>query len=582
MLSSSPKPQLNRIFRLVKSDRLLLFGGLSAMIVGSSATLAIPLGLGHLVDLSLSNSGATEYSGPLVLGIGGLTFTSATATLLRSLCFSLASARLVKRLRVSIFDRLLRQPAEFFDRRQTGELLSRLGTDVEVLCRSLSGPVLSQGLRAFIQGTGCIVVMSNLSPQLMGVTCTVVPLIAIMSWLYGRFIRTLQTRIQKAVSQANQTAEETFTNLKTVKAFANENLELDTFRRRTNDIFDKMKTSAYYGAAYFGSTQLVGNGSLLAILVYGTNLTSSGAVSLGQLTSFVLYTMYLGMSVVSLSSAYSEINKGLGASTAILNLLELKPPPSPKIPPGLSCLTGGIVFKNVTFCYPTRPSYTVFDNLNLSINEGQVLGICGGSGCGKSTLTHLLLQFYRSYSGIITIGGVDVGSVNRQWLRKQISIVSQEPVLFSGTVVDNIRYARPTATIDEVVLAAREANADAFITSLPGGYNADIGERGKTLSGGQKQRIAIARAILKDSRILVLDEATSSLDSESETLVQDALQTLMKGRTTIVIAHRLSTLRQADQIAVMESGRIVEKGNYEELMKRPGGSFYSLMAYQNV
>jgi ATP-binding cassette subfamily B (MDR/TAP) protein 10 len=510
----------------------------------------------------------------LGLGMGGLFTLGGIAVGLRSYFFTVAGARIVAKARKQLFHSIIDQKIEFFDKSRTGDLLNRLANDVEVMAKALSGPNLSSGLRAIIQGVGCFALMTALSPPLMGVVIAVVPLIGGLGWVYGKFIKTMQEKIQAAQGIASQVAEESISSVRTVKAFAAESSENARYAKQVDQVLKRMEETALAGSLYFGLTQAVGYSSLLAVFIYGTHLHNTGQITVGDLTSFVLYTIYLGMSLVGGSNFYGEIMKGLGSGVRVFSIIDMERQATSGIKPEIH---GDISIKNVCFAYPDRPEHEIFNNLSLKIASGQVVAIVGQSGSGKSSVANLLLRFFDPLSGSIEIDGVNINDMDLTWLRQNIGIVSQEPVLFSGTILENIKYGKHDASMEEVIEAAKEANAHDFISQFPDMYDTAVGERGSSLSGGQKQRIAIARALLKNPRILILDEATSALDNESERLVQEALDKLMKNRTTIVIAHRLSTIQGADIIAVLKDRHVVELGSHEELLSNPNGHFRHLV-----
>jgi ABC-type multidrug transport system fused ATPase/permease subunit len=473
----------------------------------------------------------------------------------------------------------MHQNVLFFNQNKTGDLINRLSNDVEVMAKALSGPNLSSGLRSIVQGIGCFALMAKISPELMGLVSAAVPIVGGLGWVYGKFIKKLQEQIQAAQGGATTVAEEIIANIRTVKAFAAEENEMKRYSRSVEEVLRQMQRTALAGSSYHGVTQVVGYSCLLTVFVYGTQLNLSGHMSVGDLTSFVLYTIYLGMSLVGGSNFYGEIMKGLGSGMRVLSVIDLdRSPQTGKI---LDDLKGQISFRNVDFAYPDRSEHKVFSGLDFDISAGEIIALVGQSGSGKSTVSNLLLKFFNVDSGYITIDGVNVNELNSKWLRERIGIVSQEPVLFSGSILDNIRYGKPDATEDDIIEAARKSNSYDFIMNFPDKFNTNVGERGVSLSGGQKQRIAIARAILKNPSILILDEATSALDAESERLVQDALDRLMKDRTTLIIAHRLSTIQSANRIIVLKDKKVGEQGSAEELLSRSEGGLFHQILQQN-
>ncbi|KAI9263107.1 P-loop containing nucleoside triphosphate hydrolase protein [Phascolomyces articulosus] len=410
----------------------------------------------------------------------------------------------------------------------------------------------------------------------------VVPPVSIFGILYGRYVKTLSRKTQTALSEITKLGEERISSVRTVQAFAKENVEGKRYWEKVMGVYDLARKEAIASAVFFGGAGLSGNLAILAVLWYGGHMVMNDAITIGQLASFMLYTAYVGTSLGGLTSFYSEIMKGAGAAERLFELQNKQTAiqlDSGKI---LDNLQGKIRFENVFFTYPTRPHSPIFKDLSLDIQPGTVIAIVGSSGSGKSTIGSLLLRYYDTDKGSIYIDDENLKDINLHWWRENVGVVSQEPVLFAGTIHDNIAYAKENATIDEIKEAATKANCASFIESFHDGYNTVVGERGVSLSGGQKQRIAIARALLKNPSILVLDEATSALDSESEVLVQDALNHLMQGRTVVTIAHRLSTIRSADLVMCLDDGGVAEMGTYYELLNKKDGVFRKLVELQSL
>ena len=406
--------------------------------------------------------------------------------------------------------------------------------------------------------------------QLSLVMLAVVPLVAVGAAVFARTVRRLSKDTQDALAGASAVAEESIGNVRTVRAFAQEEGEVERYAARVDEAFDLGRRLALAYGAFQGAMGFAAYAAIAGGLWYGGTMVIDGAMSLGDLTSFMLYTLFLAFALGGLSSLYGDFNKALGASTRVFELIDRVPLGVNHSGARLAAMEGRMALEGVHFAYPTRPEVEVLGGVDLALEPGRVLALVGPSGGGKSTVAGLLLRLYDPQAGRVTLDGRDIRDLDTHWLRGQIGIVSQEPILFATTIADNIRYGRPSATDDEVRAAARAANAHAFIEGFPEGYETVVGERGVRLSGGQKQRVAIARAILKDPRVLVLDEATSALDAESEHLVQEALDRLMRGRTTLVIAHRLSTVKDANRVVVIDKGRVVESGTHDELVGRDG------------
>ncbi|VDD95344.1 unnamed protein product [Enterobius vermicularis] len=473
---------------------------------------------------------------------------------------SFMGERVAADLRILLFQRLLVQDIGFFDEQRTGELNACLGADVQEF-KSCLKIVISQGLRTLTQVGGSMVSMYLTSSKMALLTLALLSGFVLCGSIFGAFLRQISYAAQRQGGVASAVAEEAFDNIRTVRAFAMEDEELRLF---TNETTKARKLNEFLGigiGVFQGATNLFLNGAVLAVLYGGAHLISSSELDPGGLMSFLASAQMIQRSLGQLSIVFGHAIKGWSAAARVFEFIEYPGPENlthgTTFP--LSSLTGAIRFENVTFAYPTRPNQNALENLTLEVAPGKVLGICGPSGQGKSTFASLLVRFYEPSKGRILLDGIELKALNPSWLRRcVIGFISQDPVLFATTIKENIRYGKPEASDLEIIEAAKLANAHEFISDFRDGYDTLVGERGVTLSGGQKQRIAIARALLKNAPILILDEATSSLDYESERLVQEALQNVMRDRTVILIAHRLSTIRNADYIAVMKYGQVAE------------------------
>lgn len=593
---SSQSGGWREVWRLIKVARpeLGTLGWAFLFLLFSSAvSMSIPFSIGRVLDVATGNKkggddggdGAADtlfgFSLPtFYTALGGIFVLGASANFGRILLLRIVGERIVARLRSRLYKRTFTQNAEFFDANRVGDLISRLGSDTIIVAKSITQN-MSDGLRSGISGMAGFGAMLYVSPKLTAILLLFFPPIAIGAALYGRFIRNLSRKIQSNLGTLTKIAEERLGNVRTSQAFAGEVQEVARYNRQVKRIFTLGRREATVAATFFGASGMMGNLTILALLYVGGGMVKSGAISIGELSSFMLYTAYAGSSMFGLSGFYSELMKGVGAASRLFELQDREPTIHPTVGQPIKSLRGPIEFKNVSFSYPTRPAVTIFKDLNFRIEAGMNVAIVAPSGGGKSTIASLLLRFYTPNSGTVTIDGKDITTLNAKQLRRKIGFVGQEPVLFSGTIAENIAYGRPHATRQEIVAAARQANCG-FIGDFPDGLETPVGARGTQLSGGQKQRIAIARALLKNPDILILDEATSALDAESETLVNQALARLLAGNnTTISIAHRLSTIKRSDRIIVISGeGTIAEEGTYKELSNNPDGAFSKLMEWQ--
>ncbi|MEX1308963.1 MAG: ATP-binding cassette domain-containing protein, partial [Candidatus Sulfomarinibacteraceae bacterium] len=397
-----------------------------------------------------------------------------------------------------------------------------------------------------------------------------VPPVAVGAVVVGRRMSKIAREAQDALARANEAAEEVIAGIRTVRSFSREEAENDRYSERVWDSFRVSRRRIRLMAVFVGTMTMAAFGSVAAVLWFGGRMVMTGEITVGELTSFILYTLIVAMALSALADLWSDFARARGASERIFELLDREPVVDAGSGETVESVIGSITFEGVSFAYPVRPESPVLDAIDLALEPGTVTALVGPSGAGKSTVAALMLRLYDPVEGVVRLDGADLKRLDARWLRTRIGTVAQEPVLFSTSIAANIRYGRPEATDEEVEAAARAAHAHEFILGLPDGYATEVGERGVRLSGGQKQRVAIARALLKDPPILILDEATSSLDAESESLVQDALERLMTDRTSLVIAHRLSTVRNADRVVVLEDGRVVESGTHDRLMDADG------------
>lgn len=566
-----------RILKFLKPYRWYFILGTVFLLITSGISVAFPLLLGDLFKQP-TLEGINEKA----LFLFGIFFINAVASFMRVNLFAYGTQNGLALLRQTVYTNLIRLPMSFFSERRVGELNSRISADVALLETTFS-TTIAEFLRQIIVIIGGLTYLAITSPQLTVVMLASVPVIAIGAVIFGRFIKKLSKKTQDHVAESNTVVEETLQAISTVKAFANEFFEIARYRKITQEVASVAIKAARYRGVFIAYIIFALFGSIVAVIWRGAVLVQQGELAVGDLFSIILLTVMVGASFGGIADQYAQLVKAVGATEHLLDILDDEAEAtSTEAPSGYeTTVKGNVAFENVSFSYPSRPDITVLDNVSFSAGSGQQIALVGPSGSGKSTTISLLLRFFDPASGSITIDGKPIDALQLSDLRGQLAVVPQDVLLFGGTIRENIEYGKPGASEEEIRSAALKANALEFIEGFPEALETVVGERGVQLSGGQRQRIAIARAVLKDPAILILDEATSSLDSESERLVQEALEKLMQGRTSIVIAHRLSTIRHADKILVLDHGKIAESGTHEELMKNEAGIYHSLSTLQN-
>ncbi len=550
---------------------------MTALLLAAGLTLTLGQGLRLLIDEGFGGAGNLDSA---ALFMGAVVACLAAATSARYYLVSWLGERVAADLRLRVFDHILGLSPSFFETARTGDILSRMTADVALL-QALIGSAISMGLRNAVTGLGALGMLVATSAKLASIVLLVLPIVIVPLVLFGRRERRLSKAAQERVADLAATTEEMLNGIRIVQAFTHEAQDRARFGREVEASVAAALKRIASRTALILAVILLGFGAITFSLWVGGQDVVAGRMSGGELTAFVFYAVVLASAGATMSELWGEIQRAAAAADRLLEILSVAPavvaPAHPRPLP--SPARGRVVFEDVTFFYPTRPERAALSHFSLTIAPGETVALVGPSGAGKSSVFQLLLRFYDPQSGRVLVDGVPIAEADPSAVRRLLAQVPQDAAVFSTSVAENIRYGRPDATDAEVRDAAMAAAAHGFITALPQGYDTHLGSRGVTLSGGQRQRIAIARAILRDAPILLLDEATSALDSESEQEVQRALETLSHGRTTLVVAHRLATIRSADRIVVMDEGRIVATGTHEALV-RQGGLYARLSALQ--
>jgi ATP-binding cassette subfamily B protein len=554
----------------------MLAAALAALVLSAAAMLTVPVAVRRMVDHGFTGGDGLfidRYFAMLI--VIGLVLALASAA--RFYAVNWLGERVVADLRAEVFRHLATLGPAFYERTHSGEIMSRLTADTTQI-KSAAGSTLSQALRNTIMLLGALTMMFVTSPALAALALAAIPAIVFPLLAYGRSVRRLSRAAQDRLADASAYAADNLGAARTMHAFGQESAVSGRFAAAVERAFEAARSRLLARAGLTAIAIFLVVSGVVGVLWFGSRLVVSGEISGGRLGQFVLYAVFAAGAIAELSEVWGELAQAAGAAERLVELLaaksEIRAPARPRplpVPP-----LGTVAFRDVHFSYPTRPGVSALNGITFSVARGETVAIVGPSGAGKSTIFNLLLRFYDAQSGTVSVEGLPVAEVDPRALRARMALVPQDVALFDDTVADNIRYGRPEASDAEVARAAAAAQADGFISALPQGYGTKLGERGVTLSGGQRQRIALARAILIDAPILLLDEATSALDAESEVAVQKALERVMQGRTTLVIAHRLATVQRASRILVMDQGRIVEEGRHADLARR--GGLYSRLA----
>ena len=564
-----------QIFKYLKPYKSAYILGMLFLLLSSFASLIFPMFIGEMVDASQESMESINQMAFLLFGLFTL---QAIFSYFRIVLFVNVTEKFLAKLRQVTYEHLIRLPMSFFNKRRVGELNSRIASDISLLQETFT-TTSAEFIRQLIIVFGGIILLGFTSIRLAGFMLSIFPVIIVVAVIIGRKLRAYSKTVQDHIAHSNTIVEETLQGITNVKAFANEVFESMRYKNTTEHIVTVAIKGGRLKAAFASFIILGIFGAIAAVIWYGARLIHQGEMSMGDLTSFLMLTIFIGASIGSIADLYAQIQKAIGATEKLMEILEetTEDHTEGEI---THTIKGAINFNKLSFSYPNRVDVEVLNSVSFKVEQGQQIALVGASGAGKSTITQLLMRFYQGYTGNLTIDETEITDLPLTDLRKQIAIVPQDILLFGGSIEENIAYGKPDASIEEIKHAAKQANADQFITEFPEAYNTLVGERGIQLSGGQRQRIAIARAILKNPKILILDEATSALDSESESLVQEALDMLMKGRTSLVIAHRLATVRNADKIFVLDKGQIVESGNHEELSALENGTYKKLCDLQ--
>jgi ABC transporter fused permease/ATP-binding protein len=571
-----------RLLPLLRPHRARFALALAALCAASAVTLVYPWAARQAIDVGMSGQTTHELD-RIVLFVIGVFIVNAVLVWLRHYSISWLGERVVADLRGLVFDRVLTLPMAWFHERRSGELVGRLASDVTVI-EGVVGSELSMALRNSIQMIAAMVLLFVIDVKLTLLMLAIVPPITLTTIYFGRRIRKMARAVQDELAKVSGQVQESIGAIATVQSFVREAHEARRYRGGVETAFRKTLELVRWRSWFYSTAMTAGLIGAASVLWLGGRALIQHELTPGQLTSFFMYTFFVAGALGDVAGLWGALQRAAGATDRLFAVIDTVPEirdPEPArtvaLPPG----RGALKLEGVSFAYPSRRGQPVLTDIHIDIAPGEVVALVGPSGAGKSTILALLHRFYDVDAGRILLEGVDIRTLRLGELRRALALVAQEPVLFSGTIRDNIAYSKDGVTTAEIERAARDAHAHDFITGFPDGYATVIGERGTKLSGGQKQRIALARALLADPRVLILDEATSNLDAESEAAVQAALARMMKDRTTIIVAHRLSTVRDADRIIVIEGARVVDQGRHDELMARPG-TYRRLVEHQLI
>jgi ABC transporter fused permease/ATP-binding protein len=568
-----------RIFKFLGPHKVRFIVGLFFLLLTGGTALVFPDLMGRLVDSARESDYESANNVALILVV--ILIGQSVFSFFRVYLFVFVTENALADLRNTIYRHLITLPMTYFNQKRVGELNSRMTADLTQIQSTLT-TTIAEFLRQLILIIGGITLLTFISPKLTLLMVSIVPVLAISAVFFGRFIRKISREVQDKVAESTTIIEETLQGISNVKAFTNELFETMRFKKSVNEIVELAIRGGVYRGAFAAFIIFCIFGAIVAVVWMGVRLAIDGSITIGELVSFVLYSVFVGASIGGIAELYAQIQRAIGGIERLMDILDEEAEPLQLKSGNVSAtkLKGQLAFEDVRFAYPTRKDIEVLKGVSFSASAGETIAIVGPSGAGKTTLSALILRFYDHDSGRILVDNRPISDFDLTELRSQMAIVPQDIILFGGTIRENIAYGNTDASFEEIKNAAKQANAAQFIESFPEGYDTLVGERGIQLSGGQRQRIAIARAVLKDPVILILDEATSSLDSESERLVQEALDKLMRGRTSFVVAHRFSTIKKADRILVLDQGKVIESGTHNELIAKTDGLYKNLSQLQ--
>jgi ABC-type multidrug transport system fused ATPase/permease subunit len=586
--------QVMRLLSYLRPYRVKFFLGLACLIISSASSFLFPLLMGRLIGTGGQTNPASstvpkeilDYFptdiNTVALTLLGVLFIQSIFSYFRINWFVEVAEKGLADIRRDTYHKLITLPMNFFSQRRVGELNSRLSADLSQIQDAIT-TTLAEMIRQIIIFTGGIVFLVLVSGKLTLLLLAVLPVMVVIGVVFGRFIRKLSRKAQDKLAESNTIVEETLQGIANVKAFVNESFEVGRYNKSIREVVKIAMRGARFRGIFASFIIFCLFGTIVSVVWYGSHLVQAGEISLSSMFTFILLSTFVGAAMGSFPELYATMQKAFGASERVLEILAERNEPISMLDEDNQVhqrINGNLEFKDVEFAYPSRSEIPVLNGVSFGAKTGEKVAIIGPSGAGKSTIAGLILRFYEAQGGKLLFDGKDATDYSLTDIRNQVAIVPQDVLLFGGTIRENIAYGRLDASEEQILTAAKRANAHEFIIGFPESYDTLVGERGVKLSGGQRQRIAIARALLKDPAILILDEATSSLDSESERLVQEALEELMKNRTSIIIAHRLSTIREADTIVVLEKGKVIETGSHAELMKNEEGLYRYLSQLQ--